>query len=401
MKKLLSLVFACALAFGTVVPIYASENVASVTSEELTTIKNGSMASLKGSENTFYALSVLADGADEASMKQMETTTLKAQEALATSSRASAQEVEKLILLSEGLGFDSTHYVLNGETVNLFTVLEGKTITLVNDYTFALEALYSAGYTPAKESNLNKDALIQTLLKLRNPIDQAWNYNADYSGSYGSSDPDTTAMVLSALAPYANQDAKTMGISDDTKAAVDAAVIAGFQYLSSMQGVSGAMDNGYGENASTTALTILAMTAYGKDVLTDHQFIQNGKSLLDGLMNYKNAENLGFEVANWQTGEMELNLEFSTEQGLRALVALQNSKVNTPYYLYQAGAFANENRKQQPIIEPEEKPVVTPQEQEKKEEPIIKDTAKQNKEHGAICLLLLVGAGVFAIRKYA
>lgn len=409
MKKLLSIVFACALAFGTMMPIYAEEAAVVVSQEDLTALKNGSIASLQESTDAFYALSLLANGADETKMKAMESSTLNVLEEAAAAPRATSQDIEKLILIAEGLGYDATKYELNGKTVNLFDSLEGKTIALVNDYVFALEAIHSADATIAANSKLNKDDLIQKMLGLRNPTDHAWNWNANYTGEYGISDSDTTAMALTALAPYANNSAERMGISAETKAAVDAAVVDGFTYLSSKQGVSGAMDNGYGENASSTAVTIVALSAYGKDARSDAQFVKEGKNLVDGLMKFKNADNLGFEVADWQTGEMKLDLGFGTEQGLRALIALENTTAGTPYYLYQAGAVANQDRfKKEPVTEPEKEPVTVPEKETKPEaekkpekESIIKNTAKQSQEGSAIFLLIIAGAGVCVLRKYA
>ena len=84
---------------------------------------------------------------------------------------------------------------------------------------------------PEDYYKLDKDQLIKDLIALRNPADHAWNYTGDYTGTWGSSDTDTTAMVLTALAPYYNLPESETGISKETKDAVKQAVEEGFTYL--------------------------------------------------------------------------------------------------------------------------------------------------------------------------
>lgn len=411
MKKLLCLAFACALALGSVQPVSAKEDVTLTQRTDVHAIKNSSMDTLQGYTDPFYALSLLADGASEEEMKKMESTILKDLEAAATAGRSTSQDIEKLILLAEGLGFDSTAYVCDGKTHNLFDMLAEKKLTLVNDYTYALEALHSAGFPDVSGKSLHKDTLIHNLLSLRNPLDHAWNYNADYSGDYGFSDPDTTAMVLHALAPYSLQSAESMGISIETKTAVDAAVNDAFAYLSGKQGVSGAMDNGFGENACTTSMVIVALGAYGKDVITDSQFVKEGNTLADGLMSFKSKNQDGFEAADWMSGEMKLDL-FTTEQALRALIVIEHNAAGSPYNLYQEGAVKNQNRfviedteteTEDQTLKEENTSDDKSQEKEKEEESndVIKNTAENAKVSISGLLIMMAGAGYFFVRRYA
>lgn len=402
MKKCLSMAFALTLALGTmIVPAHAQEATQQVSTSELDALLQGSMASLSQSDDPFYGLSLLAQGPTEQQLKEMEAVFLPTAQQYATSARASAQDIEKLILLVEGFGYDATAYELNGSKVNLFDLLADKGLSLVNDYTFALEAMYSAEAAPTQEG-LQKDALIKKLLSLRNAKDKAWNYNADYTGMYGSSDPDTTAMVLTALAPYVNNAASSMGISEETRLAAIAAAKDGFAYLSAAQKDSGAIDN-FGENACSTSMVILAMGAYGKDVAQDAQFMKNGNSLVDGLMSFATADQKGF-LSNYTNAYDD----FTTEQAVRALLVVKHQ--GAPYALYQAGARLHQDRFQvtPPVVEPpveepkEEEPTKQPEKEEGKQEPIIKDTASADTSWMLMAGLMAAAAyGLYEVRKRA
>lgn len=397
MKKCLSFAFAVALAVTSMLaPVHAQEVSQVDTTQAREDVLQGSLNSLSKSTDTFFALSLLSTGVSEEKMKEMETTFLSQAQKMATSARSSAQDVEKLILLVEGFGYDATAFELDGKTTNLFDLLATKSFALVNDYTFALEALQSAGYTSTKEV-LSKDAMLNQLLSMRNTKDNAWNYNADYSGEWGSSDADTTAMVLTALAPYALNSASSMGISEATKAAVSQASKDGFAYLSGKQSATGAIDN-FGENACSTSMVILALRAHGLDIQQTAQFVKNGKTLEDGLMSFATADHTGF-ISNYTFAYDE----FTTEQAVRALLALKQTA--SPFALYQAGAVLNQNRFK---VETPTQPEVTPpmeepkKEEIKKEEPIIKNTGSQDTSWIWMASLLSVAVyGAYTIRKKA
>ncbi len=113
------------------------------------------------------------------------------------------------------------------------------------------------------------DDVKSTLLSLQNG-DGGWAVTGT------NSDNDVTAMAVQALAPYYNTDA-------DIKSAIDRAII----LLSSRQ-----LENGdyisYGKaNPESTAQVWLALTELGIDGLADERFIKNGKTLLDGIMQYR------------------------------------------------------------------------------------------------------------------
>lgn len=111
----------------------------------------------------------------------------------------------------------------------------------------------------------------QTVRELvsRQAPDGGWSLAGD------SGDPDVTAMTLQALAPYR-----------DTDAAADA-VERGIAYLSEHQLPSGAYQSFGTENPESTAQVWIALCALGTDPLTDSRFIQNGNTLLDGILQFR------------------------------------------------------------------------------------------------------------------
>ena len=98
-------------------------------------------------------------------------------------------------------------------------------------------------------------------------------------------------------------------------------------------------------NSNTTAMMIVTMAAYGKDMNTE--FVVNGNTLIDGLMNFALEDKKGFG----STDKNDLD-GYGTEQAVRALIAYKNAKVGVPYYLYQAGVKLNENRFQVRTTQP-------------------------------------------------
>lgn len=354
MKKLMSIAFAAALAFGSVcIPVNAQETTVVNTVEKnpsdwidgsFTSLQDGSIPYYPG-EDAFIALSQTAYGLSEEQLQKSEEKFIPFTQKRIENPRAAANDVEKMIMLVEAYGYDASAYEMNGKIVNLYDMLSEFDYTYTNDYVFALEALHSGNHTPEKGSKLDKDELIKNLITLRNPKDHAWNYNGDYSGSWGSSDTDTTAMVLTALAPYYNLPESETGISVETRAAVTQAVDEGFVYLRNYQDTTGAMKSVWSSgNSNTTAMMIVTMAAYGKDMNTE--FVVNGNTLMDGLMSFALDNKKGFGG----TDNSSIN-GYGTEQAVRALVAYKNAKAGTPYYLYQAGAVLNENRFQTPLVD--------------------------------------------------
>ena len=117
---------------------------------------------------------------------------------------------------------------------------------------------------------------------------------------------DEVAPVLTALAGYYGK-----GDSD-----LDAAVEKGISWLSAQQKDSGAFAYYGTENANSSAMVVVALSALGIDAHRDTRFIKNSHSAMEGLMSFALPSNDGF---GYKGNVTENGL--ATEQGFRALVS--------------------------------------------------------------------------------
>ncbi len=99
--------------------------------------------------------------------------------------------------------------------------------------------------------------------------DGGWALNSPYG------DPDVTAMVMQAMAPYR---------ADGT---VSPALERGIAFLSEKQLETGAYKSYGTENAESTAQVWIALSALGIDAMHDARFQKNGHTVLDGIMQFR------------------------------------------------------------------------------------------------------------------
>jgi hypothetical protein len=121
------------------------------------------------------------------------------------------------------------------------------------------------------------------------------------------SDPDVTAMALTALAPYR------------AETAVKAAIDGGLAYLSSAQLADGGYSSWGTENCDSTAQVMIALATLGIS-LSDERFAKNGKTTLDALLTYQLSDGSFAHVKGGETSEM------STQQALLALAAADRAE---------------------------------------------------------------------------
>ncbi|MBM7605899.1 hypothetical protein JOC75_003927 [Metabacillus crassostreae] len=162
----------------------------------------------------------------------------------------------------------------------------------LNGVAYALIALDSANFQVPETAKWTREKLIAELLKNQHD-DGGWSWSLN-----PPSDSDTTAMVLTALAPYKNQ--------ADVSLAIEKAV----NYLIE-QYQGSAVDN-----SSTAATIVIALSALGIDSHSE-DFTKNGSSLIEFLLTFQNKDG-GFD---WQGGEESDS--FSSDQGYRGIVAYQ------------------------------------------------------------------------------
>ena len=135
-------------------------------------------------------------------------------------------------------------------------------------------------------------------------------------------DVDVTAMTLQALAPYY---ADKQAVRD----AADAAIT----FLSDKQLVSGDFESFGTQNVESAAQVLIALTAIGIDPLHDSRFIKQGNSLLDGMLQYRLADDT---FCHTMGGE---GSSIATVQTLCALVALWRYEVQrSPLFVFDPAA---------------------------------------------------------------
>lgn len=230
--------------------------------------------------------------------------------------KTSSTDLERVTISLTALGYNVQKFPLaDGSVVNIIEEIAkyergkyGDGLGTLNGYIFALIAYDCGQYPIPQESTWTREKVIDYILK-NQLSDGGWNLNNE-----GVSDVDITAMAIQALAPYYNKQAKV-------KTAVDTAL----DKLSDMQTETGDHAGAYeawgaGPNANSTAMVILALQNLGLDSHTDPKFIKNGKSVLDGLLSFKTADDYFGYTDNFQLNGKAM------EQAYQALIAYREKK---------------------------------------------------------------------------
>jgi LPXTG-motif cell wall-anchored protein len=173
----------------------------------------------------------------------------------------------------------------------------------LNGVFYALIALDSANFDIPENAKWTREKLVDYLLEKQNK-DFGWSWDGSER-----SDIDSTAMVVTALAPYINQ------------AKVKEAVEGAIEYLSKQYQLNKI------DNSSTAAQVVVALSSIGMDA-NKKPFSKNGSSLIKYLLSYQNKDG-GFD---WQGGDKSDVM--STSQGFQGIVAYQLF-INNSGLLYQ------------------------------------------------------------------
>ena len=205
----------------------------------------------------------------------------------------------KTILALTASGYDATA-IKGYDLTEALADIDAVTKQGINGAAYALLALDSHDY--ADPGDGTRDDLISFILS--EELD-----GGGWAWSGTIPDSDMTAIVIQALAPYAET-------NSDAKAAIDR----GIALLSSMQKPSGgfASEAGDGgtENSNSVAQVIIALTSVGIDPTTDPRFIKDGNTTVDALCSYA-LEDGGFGYTNNKTYNA-----LATQQGHYALMSL-------------------------------------------------------------------------------
>lgn len=222
-------------------------------------------------------------------------------------------ENSRLIIALAALGRDAR----NVGTWNLLAPYEGFSWVKgqgLNGATWALIALDAVAYQTKSDI---RQQCIDYILD-RQLSDGGWDVREDSE----TADPDMTAMTLQALVNYQDQ------------AAVNAAMDRALARLSSLQNADGSYSSYDAVNSESTAQVIVACTALGIDPHTDGRFVKNGKSAVDALLTFYNAEKKAFHhtMKDEKGNPTDVN-GMATEQAVYAMTAYQRL-VNKKTSLY-------------------------------------------------------------------
>lgn len=208
-------------------------------------------------------------------------------------SAAKATEWHRIALAVLAMGGDPTAIGTdeNGEPINLIadgTYNRGKTTPLgrqgINGWIWGLITLDSLRYPVPEGAYYTREDILTEILRQQLA-------DGGFALSGQAADPDITAMAIQALAPYYQQEKtyaykqKALGseVTKTVRQVVDEALLC----LSALQLPGGDFSSWGTENVESTDQVVVALCALGIDPLTDARFIKNGKTLLDGILQYR------------------------------------------------------------------------------------------------------------------
>ncbi|MBC8536407.1 S-layer homology domain-containing protein [Feifania hominis] len=226
------------------------------------------------------------------------------------SSSALVTDRAKAEIVLAAIGVDSTQLTaLDGTVYNNAEKL--RTMDLGSSYYAAPWVLLAD-----EQGNVNlSESQIQRMVSL---LTGAQGDNGLFYSIWGNEkydDVDTTGTALAALARFYLAQEDPYGVKSSVTDFVDRALTG----LSAAQGANGS----YG-NVNSDAMVVTGLVALGIDPGSDPRFVKNGCSLSDALMLYVNESATGF-TAGYVSGEQgEKAQALATEQGFRALVALES-----------------------------------------------------------------------------
>ncbi|MEH7094276.1 DUF4430 domain-containing protein [Neobacillus vireti] len=266
----------------------------------------------------------------------------------------------------------------NVEGYNLIEAIYNGNVTKqgLNGVAYALVALDSANFSIPNSAQWTKEKLISYLTERQNS-DGGWAWDES-----STSDIDTTAMILTALAPFKEH----AGVKEKVEAAV--------KYLSAQYQASKI------DNSSTAAQVIIALSALGIDA-NSGDFSKENNGLVQYILSFQNKDG-GFD---WQGGDV--SDPFTTSQAIQALVAYKLF-IDGKGSLYHLTLSEDNSAVETPAIETPT--VVTPQtEQQTPTATVVKtnsqtghalpNTATNMYNLLALGLLLIIAGSVFYIRQ--
>ncbi len=224
-------------------------------------------------------------------------------------------ELEKAIISLTSVGY--TPYNFMGK--DLVQELFNRDINEfhINDLIFGLSA-YNYANIPSSKYKITKDDLKNTIITKKIPTG-GWTYTGN------TADPDITGMACFALAPYYNSD-------NNVKSSVDSAV----KYLTNAEDISGYISSSNSKTSETLSMVILGLTSIGIDP-EQGSFVKTDGNLVKALLSFKGDNGNYKHTLNDDSSGNAL----STEEALRALIALKNFSNSGSYDFYSSNIDAS------------------------------------------------------------
>ena len=212
-----------------------------------------------------------------------------------------ATEWHRISLCLLACGGDPAAIVTEEGNINLISdgvYNRGNTAPLgrqgINGLIWGLLALDSIGYDVPEGSHDTRESIISGILSEELP-------NGGFCFLGDEADADITAMALTALAPYYNDETRyNVTVSGEVRSvAVHEAVDRAVALLSEMQCETGDFMSfgAFGErNCESTCQVAIALCALGINPFSDPRFVKNGNSVWDGIIRYRGDDG-GFSHA--------------------------------------------------------------------------------------------------------
>ncbi len=345
-KRIIAAFAALIMILCAVLPAYAATGGASPSDDEALSVANGIIEwkkrsmGLSGSDNLLSPEYVSAAGSPAGDWYPIGLGRLGIDDDYEMYLAALRENISERYAKSGGLdAVKSTEWhritlavlALGGDPTSFGVDADGKPVNLIADGVYnrdnlgaqgingliwGLIALDSKNYDT---SSAKREEIIASLLSLRRS-DGGFAFSGEHS------DPDMTAMAITALAPYYKSEKKyvTEDFSGGTVTVTVGEIIDGaLERISEMQLETGDFRS-YGlRNSGSICQVIVALCSLGIDPFSDIRFIKNGVTLWDGLMIYKNSDG-GF-IGNLSEGNMPSG-SMAGEQALYAMAAFMRLK---------------------------------------------------------------------------
>ena len=321
MRRLISIFIAAVILLGFVLPVHAADRAALDTAAEKTAayvynaVKNPQVDSV-GGEWAVIGIARSGYAAPDSYYESYYRTVEKyVKDRNGVLHDKKYTEYSRVILGLTAAGYDPRSVAGYDLTLALGdfdkTVWQG-----VNGPVWALIALDSNNYqipeNKAAKTQATRDLYINEILARQTP-DGGWNLTAGSSGAVGANekgDADLTGMALQALAKYQG------------KAGVRAATEKALAFLSNLQDANGGYSSSFSSGSSAIESAVQVLVALCELGISpdDARFVKNGKTLIDNVLSYRNADG-SFR----HTADGSGNNQMSTEQALYGFVAAQRA----------------------------------------------------------------------------